>query len=676
MRPTAFSPVLFALLALLVPGAASAQSVPPVIHRATLQPDTGVLTIAGTGLGADLVVSVDGQAVEVLPGASATQLEVLVPATVATMAGTFRLTVVDPARRVGDGFIVASTAASSLATVSPVVLGDVLATSAPTRIQDTMAVPRAARTPASAAVSPNLVETGITAVGVNALGSNTTGTTNTAAGRDALEFNTTGSNNTATGNRALEANNGDDNTATGSFALAGNTSGDFNTAIGVGAMRLHETGFGNTAVGGQALFNNVTSSHNTAVGWDALVETTGPSNTAVGYRAGFAATTGDYNVFIGADVVGTASDTNTIRIGLPFSGGVGQNATFIAGIRDTTVTGELVLINSSGQLGSASLTPNNSVGSAQVVSNSLDATDLAPDAVGTSELAADAVTALKVAFNYAGSASEGGPASDVACAACVSASEVGFTFATLGSNTFAGTQAIGAGNLDLAPSSATEGNLTKNGVRFLHNAGTRNTFLGASAGNFTLTGSDNSAIGNGALTLNTTGASNTAHGAQALVRNTSGTGNTGVGSSALDSTTTGVRNTALGMNAGANTTTGSHNVFVGADVTGTAADTNTIRIGLPYNGSAGQNQTFIAGIAGTQLTAPAVQVYVDANGQLGTLTPPIASGGGTVGPQAGPPSALEQQVQAQQATIAEMQTLVADLRARLARLEAAGTRRR
>jgi hypothetical protein len=115
------------------------------------------------------------------------------------------------------------------------------------------------------------------------------------------------------------------------------------------------------------------------------------------------------------------------------------------------------------------------------------------------------------------------------------------------------------------------------------------------------------------------------------------------------------------MNSGASLSTGSHNIYVGADVTGTAADANTMRLGLPYDSGTGvgQSQTFIAGIHGTQLTGPAVQVFIDANGQLGTLTPPIASGSGSV-----PVSfALPQQVQAQQATIDS-------LLARIARLEA------
>src|SRR5262249_44563900 len=63
-----------------------------------------------------------------------------------------------------------------------------------------------------------------TALGEDALISNTTGVQNTAIGGVALRFNTTGGNNTATGLQALYSNpTGSANTATGSFALTGNT---------------------------------------------------------------------------------------------------------------------------------------------------------------------------------------------------------------------------------------------------------------------------------------------------------------------------------------------------------------------------------------------------------------------------------------------------------------------
>ena len=60
--------------------------------------------------------------------------------------------------------------------------------------------------------------------------------------------------------------------------------------------------------------------------------------------------------------------------------------------------------------------------------------------------------------------------------------------AKLAANTFTGTQTIDAGNLDLDNSTATTGNITKGGVRFLHNFGDRQHFLGMTAGNFTMTG--------------------------------------------------------------------------------------------------------------------------------------------------------------------------------------------
>jgi hypothetical protein len=101
-------------------------------------------------------------------------------------------------------------------------------------------------------------------------------------------------------------------------------------------------------------------------------------------------------------------------------------------------------------------------------------------------------------------------------------------------------------------------------------------------------------------------------------------------------------------------------VFLGAEVYGGAADTNTIRIGLPYDSGTGvgQNRTFIAGIHGTPLTGPAVQVFVDANGQLGTVTAPVATGTVTA-----PVTPLQQQVNAQQQKLREQE-------ARIARLEA------
>ena len=65
-----------------------------------------------------------------------------------------------------------------------------------------------------------------TAIGFDALFSDTTGNSNTATGADALFKNTTGSSNTATGAGALQGNTtASDNTANGTSALTNNTTG-------------------------------------------------------------------------------------------------------------------------------------------------------------------------------------------------------------------------------------------------------------------------------------------------------------------------------------------------------------------------------------------------------------------------------------------------------------------
>src|SRR5258707_6576272 len=79
------------------------------------------------------------------------------------------------------------------------------------------------------------------------------------------------------------------------------------------------------------------------------------------------------------------------------------------------------------------------------------------------------------------------------------------------------------GNLTMHDSTdATVGNVLKEGVTFLHNFGTNNTFLGSGAGNFTMSGSSNTATGFGALGGNDTGQRNTANGRTALFSNTYG----------------------------------------------------------------------------------------------------------------------------------------------------------
>ena len=148
-----------------------------------------------------------------------------------------------------------------------------------------------------------------TAIGFNALFSNTTGSSNTAIGFDSLLNNTGGEDNTATGYQALDNNTtGNNNTATGRGALRGNFvvrhTGDNNTATGYQSLFLNETGDSNTANGANALFTNKTGSFNTATGESALYNnTTGGFNVGYGRFALFSNTTGSSNTAIGYDVL-------------------------------------------------------------------------------------------------------------------------------------------------------------------------------------------------------------------------------------------------------------------------------------------------------------------------------------------------------------------------------------
>jgi Chaperone of endosialidase len=239
------------------------------------------------------------------------------------------------------------------------------------------------------------------------------------------------------------------------------------------------------------------------------------------------------------------------------------------------------------------------------------------------------------------------------------------------------------GNLTLANSTAVAGNILKGPTSFIHNFGTNNVFVGAGAGNFTMTGTDNAVSGYQAFVGNTGGSGNVTSGSGALAGNTSGNFNTGLGYHALYANTTASVNTAVGSNALANNTVGTQNVAMGEGalysnvngnsntaygwnaLVGGSANYNNTAIGVQalaannigaanlaigyraginlssgnYNiyiahdgiatesntmriGDSGyQNKTFIAGIRGiTTINANAIPVVIDFAGQLGTVS--------------------------------------------------------
>jgi hypothetical protein len=187
------------------------------------------------------------------------------------------------------------------------------------------------------------------------------------------------------------------------------------------------------------------------------------------------------------------------------------------------------------------------------------------------------------------------------------------------------------GNLTLPATSSTAGNIVQGATRVLHTFGTNNLFVGAGAGNYTMTGTgSNTAVGVNALSSNTSGDFNTACGAGALLSST-GSANTATGVNALADTTSGSANTALGVDALSNNTLGSFNIAIGKDAGdfltigsfnidignhGVAGEAGTIRIG-----SLLQTRAFLAGVRGVATgAADGLPVLVDSNGQLGTIS--------------------------------------------------------
>jgi len=186
--------------------------------------------------------------------------------------------------------------------------------------------------------------TGNVAVGERSLPATTTGGNNVAVGTGAMLGNTTGNNNVAIGGGALEASTthrfnvaigtsamsgaepGDSNTAIGHFVMV-NNQGTQNAAMGRQALFTNTTGGDNTAIGHAALYTNATSSDNTAVGASALYANTGEKNTAVGHDALKANIGGNNNTAIGMG----AGDAVT-------TGGVNTFVGLYAGAYTTTTT--------------------------------------------------------------------------------------------------------------------------------------------------------------------------------------------------------------------------------------------------------------------------------------------------------------------------------------------------
>lgn len=158
---------------------------------------------------------------------------------------------------------------------------------------------------------------GVTALGLNALSSNSSGYYNSAFGYGAGSSVTNGRDNTFVGYNSGNATNGIRNTLIGSQAGAAMTTGPDNVVIGAEALRDAPSAFTSVWIGSLAGQFSTGGSNNVVMGHQAGRYLESSNNVLLGHEAGANVTTGDRNVYIGwragiAPTAGSAAEQNVI----------------------------------------------------------------------------------------------------------------------------------------------------------------------------------------------------------------------------------------------------------------------------------------------------------------------------------------------------------------------------
>ncbi len=208
-----------------------------------------------------------------------------------------------------------------------------------------------------------------------------------------------------------------------------------------------------------------------------------------------------------------------------------------------------------------------------------------------------------------------------------------------GNNYFAGKVGIGtaspqekldiAGNINLASTTSSAGQIKVGGTTVFHAYGESNFFAGPNVGNFTTTGSGNLGFGSNALTNLSSGVGNVAVGNQANRVVSTGESNVAIGFGANNVVTTGGWNVGIG-NAANYTTNGNRNTAIGTSSGPSGGDFN-VSIGNNAGNvtNSGDGNTFIgasSGInSGATLTNATVIGY---NAKVGSSNSLILGGTG------------------------------------------------
>jgi len=392
---------------------------------------------------------------------------------------------------------------------------------------------------------------------------------------------------------------------------AGNTasSGTFNTVFGATSAPVITTGGSNTIFGSVSAGVLSTGTLNTILGGGSgAALTTGQRNTILGAVTGNNYTSSESrNIVIGNSVTGVTGESNVLRIGLSTGTGNGQlNKAFVAGIRGIT-TGVAdaipVFIDSSGQLGTAG-------GFSSASSFTTDSGTAIPSAGIINILASKSTKHAGSTVSFSGSANI-----------------VLFNVTDGSNNTIMG---LNAGNLTL---SGSNNSVYGANAATAFTTGGSNVIYGVSAANSITTGAANAIYGTSAAPNMTTGSSNVVVGSLSASALTTGISNNIVGRGSGTGLTTGQRNVIVGTTSGNNfTSSESDNIIIGATVTGTTGNSNSLRIGSGTGTGNGQlNKSFIHGIRGVTPTInDGIPVFVNSVGQLGTVGTGGGGGGGSI----------------------------------------------
>lgn len=367
-------------------------------------------------------------------------------------------------------------------------------------------------------------------------------------------------------------------TAVGAEALTSNIYGSACTAFGFRAARNAVSGVSLTAIGDNALYScGANVSYSVAVGDACLQESSGNYNTAVGSQAmAHLSHTGSSNTCLGYQSGNSQNFSGSFNVGVGsislnnITSGSDNVAVGYAARAGTTGSNNTIVGSNSG----TSLTSGNSNTAMGFEALKTSTTGLHNCVVGNR-------AAKLITGNY-----------NAAFGAGALSSYTGGAY---------GNCAFGTNTMGLSSTLSHE-NTALGHQAYQYGSGGYNTFVGANCG--TGSGTYNVGIGNSAALGMTTGNYNVAIGPNARGSQGSGANN----------------NIVVGKDAGYFCTTGAGNILIGSDsfTTGADAMANSTRIGTTTTATC-----HIAGISGVTINPAASNVFVDANGQLGTVASSI-----------------------------------------------------